>query len=88
MKVAAFLFVTKYVSMSLSALIIQLIFKALDFVPAERHARIVETPIGWNYTTILNIIFLVPAAILVIRFLRTSGLKMLKMMDQDQVQHG
>jgi hypothetical protein len=34
----------------------------------------------WNYTTVLNIIFLVIAAVLVIRFLQTGGPAMLKMM--------
>ena len=33
-----------------------------------------------NYTTVLNIIFLVLAAVLVWRFLRTNGLKMLRTM--------
>lgn len=34
----------------------------------------------WNYTTVLNLLFLVIAAVLVIRFLRTGGPAMLKMM--------
>ncbi len=34
----------------------------------------------WNYTTVLNILFLLIAAVLVIRFLRTGGPAMLKMM--------
>jgi hypothetical protein len=34
----------------------------------------------WNYTTVLNIVFLVVTAVLVIRFLRTGGPAMLKMM--------
>jgi hypothetical protein len=37
--------------------------------------------IHWNYTTILNISFLVLAAILVIRFISTGGLPMLRMMN-------
>jgi uncharacterized protein len=42
----------------------------------------VETAIQWNYTTILNIIFLLLAAMLLVRFFRTGGVKMLKMMNQ------
>ena len=34
----------------------------------------------WNYTTVLNILFLIIATVLVIRFLRTGGPAMLKMM--------
>jgi hypothetical protein len=67
--------------MSVAALIIDLIFKAAGLVPTERHAKIVDIAIRWNYTTILNIIFLTLAAMLLVRFFRTSGLKMLKMMD-------
>ena len=37
--------------------------------------------VHWNYTSVLNILFLVLAAILVIRFLRTGGLPMLRMMN-------
>jgi Na+/H+ antiporter NhaD/arsenite permease-like protein len=87
LKIAAFLFVTMYVSMALSALIIELIFKALGLVPVERHAKIVETAIQWNYTTILNIIFLILAAVLLIRFFRNVGLKMLKRMDEPPAEH-
>ena len=47
----------------------------------ERHAKIVEASITWNYTTILNIAFLALAAVLVWRFVATGGLPMLKMMN-------
>ena len=36
--------------------------------------------VTWNYTTYLNIVFLVVAAVLVGRFFRTGGAMMLKMM--------
>jgi hypothetical protein len=39
-----------------------------------------EEHITWNYTTWLNLIFLVIAAVLVLRFARTGGIPMLKMM--------
>jgi hypothetical protein len=38
--------------------------------------------VTWNYTTVLDIVFLVLAAVLVIRFLRTGGPAMLRMMDR------
>jgi uncharacterized protein len=56
-------------------------------VPGERHAKIVETAIQWNYTTVLNIIFLLLAGALLVRFLRTGGRKMLKMMDKPIQEH-
>ena len=39
-----------------------------------------EAGISWNYTTWLNISFLGLAAVLVVRFVRTGGLLMLRMM--------
>jgi uncharacterized membrane protein YraQ (UPF0718 family) len=81
-RISAFLFVTMYASMAVAALVIELIFKALGLVPAEGHAKIVEAAIQWDYTTVLNIIFLVLAALLLFRFWRTGGPDMLRMMDK------
>jgi hypothetical protein len=39
-----------------------------------------DAGVSWNYTTWLNIAFLVLAAIRVIRFIRTGGVPMLRMM--------
>jgi hypothetical protein len=39
-----------------------------------------DTMMSWNYTTFLNIAFLVIAAVLVMRFYRTNGGAMMKMM--------
>src|SRR6202035_5225422 len=61
MKMAAFLLVTFYTAMALAALAIEFLFQAAGLVPAERHAQIVEAIISLNYTTVLNIIFLVVA---------------------------
>ena len=35
---------------------------------------------SWDYTTWLNIVFCVLAAVLVFRFIRTGGMSMLRMM--------
>ena len=35
---------------------------------------------SWDYTTWLNIVFLILAATLIVRFLRTGGMAMLRMM--------
>jgi hypothetical protein len=45
-----------------------------------RHAKVIEASIQWNYITVLNIIFLILAAALCCRFVRTGGIAMLKMM--------
>jgi uncharacterized membrane protein YraQ (UPF0718 family) len=79
-KMAAFLFVTFYVAMAAVGLIVEFAFDALGLIPAEHNAKVVHTSITWNYTTVLNILFLMLAAILVWRFLRTGGPAMLRTM--------
>ena len=41
----------------------------------------------WNYTTFLNIAFLALSAVLVVRFLRTGGPHMLRMMNAPAATH-
>jgi hypothetical protein len=80
-KISLLLLALFYASMSLAALAVEYVFGLLRLIPAQRHVQIVETAIRWNYTTILNIVFLALAAMLVIRFLRTGGPAMIKMMN-------
>jgi len=82
LKMAGFLFVTFYAAMAGAALVIELIFGALGLVPAQRNARVVEASVTWDYTTWLNIVFLVLAGLLVWRFLKTGGPAMLRMMNR------
>ncbi len=81
LKIAALLFVVFYAAMSLAALAVEFLFAALHLIPAHGHAPLMRESIRWNYTTILNIIFLIITALLLWRFLRTGGPAMLKMMD-------
>jgi uncharacterized protein len=82
LKMAGFLFVTFYAAMAGAALIVELIFGAAGLIPARRNARVVEASISWNYTTWLNIVFLILAGLLVWRFLKTGGPAMLRMMNR------
>jgi uncharacterized membrane protein YraQ (UPF0718 family) len=79
-KISIFLLAIFYASMALAALAVELLFGALNLIPPQRSVKIMEESIRWNYTTILNLIFLVLAAVLVIRFFRTGGPEMLRMM--------
>jgi len=81
LKMAGFLFVTFYAAMAGAALIVELIFGALGLVPSQRNARVIEASVSWDYTTWLNIAFLVLAGLLVWRFLKTGGPAMLRMMN-------
>lgn len=81
LQMAVFLLGTFYVSMSLAALAVEFLFQAAGLIPSERKARIVESALTLNYTTVLNIVFLVIAGLLVARFFKTRGPQMLRMMD-------
>ena len=88
LEMAAFLLVTFYTAMALSGLAVELVFQALGLAPTERHAKVVEASITWNYTTVLNLAVLALAALLVWRFIATGGLPMLRMMNTPPGQSG
>ncbi len=79
-RMAGFLVATFYATMVAAGLVVELLFGGLGLVPDERTAKVVEASVTWNYTTILNLIFLALAAVLVVRFARTGGPAMLRMM--------
>ena len=82
LKMAGFLFATFYVAMAAAGLIVELIFGGFALIPSERQARVVEAAITWNYTSWLNLAFLLLAGLLVGRFLKTGGPAMLRMMNR------
>jgi uncharacterized membrane protein YraQ (UPF0718 family) len=69
-----------YVTMVAGGYLVEIIFNLFNLVPAHSQAKIVETGITWNYTTILNIFALLLTAVLLLRFYRTGGREMLAMM--------
>ena len=81
LKVSIFLFATFYAAMVGAALLVEFLFDLLGLIPATRSAKVIEASITFNYTTGLNIIFLVIAILLLVRFFRTGGPEMLRMMD-------
>src|SRR6266487_1332867 len=80
-KVMGYILVTFYVTMAAAGYVVEFLFEALGIIPSNRNIAAVTEGVQWNYTSILNIIFLVLAAILVIRFIRTGGIPMLRMMN-------
>jgi uncharacterized membrane protein YraQ (UPF0718 family) len=76
-KVAGLIVAVFYIAMAFAALAIEFLFDLLGLIPSQRSAQIVEMSISFNYTTVLNIIFLAIAALLLVRFFRTGGPKML-----------
>ena len=87
-RMTVFLLVSSYAAMVLAGLLVELGFMATGLVPRERAAVVVEPHITLNYTTVLNVVFLMLAGVLMVRFFRTNGLAMLRMMNQPEGGHG
>ncbi|MFF4346036.1 permease [Streptomyces sp. NPDC001530] len=79
-RMTAFLLVTFYTAMVLAGYVVEFVFGGLGLIPDQADAQIPMEGVTWNYTTWLNIAFLLVAAALVWRFLRTGGLAMMRMM--------
>jgi hypothetical protein len=86
-KMAGFLFATFYVAMVVAGYIVEGLFALFHLIPDERSARVLTASVQWNYTSVLNIVFLIVAALLVWRFLRTGGPGMLRMMSRPGTPH-
>jgi len=80
-KVALYILVTFYITMAAAGYLIEILFGALGIIPTSRQVGAITEGIQWNYTTVLNILFLIVAGVLMVQFLRTGGLGMLRMMN-------
>lgn len=80
LRMTGFLLVTFYAAMVLAGYVVEFLFGGLGLIPDQADATIPMEGVSWNYTTWLNIAFLLLAAALVWRFLRTGGPAMLRMM--------
>jgi uncharacterized protein len=79
-RMALFLLGTFFAAMAAAGYAVELIFGVTGLIPEQRSARVSQEGISWNYTSWLNIAFLILAAVLVVRFIRTGGIPMLRMM--------
>jgi uncharacterized membrane protein YraQ (UPF0718 family) len=80
-RVALRLTAASYLAMVGAGYLIELVFGPLGLQPSgPRHASVGMDGVRWNYTSWLNILFLLLAAALLWRFLRTGGREMLAMM--------
>ena len=79
-RVALYILVTFYVTMAVAGYIVEWLFGLLRIITTNRSVSVIEQGPTWNYTSVLNIVFLVVAAVLVWRFARTGGPAMLRMM--------
>jgi uncharacterized membrane protein YraQ (UPF0718 family) len=82
LRMTAFLLGTFYATMVLAGLAVEFLFEGLGIERHARNAKVVMASVTWNYTTFLNIPFLLLAALLLYRYFRRGGgVEMLRMMD-------
>jgi uncharacterized protein len=81
-RVSLYLLATFYAAMVLAGLVVEVVFEALGLIPDARAAKVVEASVTWNYTTVLNLVFIAVSVVLLARFLRTGGPAMLRAMNE------
>jgi hypothetical protein len=86
-RMALFLLGTFYAAMAAAGYVIEIVFGGLGLIPDRASAKVPDMGVSWDYTTWLNIVFLVLALVLVVRFVRTGGGMMLKMMGGSLEEH-
>lgn len=86
-RMTVFLTLTFYAASVLAGYVVEAVFALAQLIPGERNARVDMAHISWNYTTFLNIAFLLLAAALIARFLRTGGMAMMTMMNGGPDEH-
>ena len=79
-RMALFILAAFYLAMAAAGYVIELVFGGLGLVPGKASAKIPDQGVSLDYTTWLNIVFLILAGVLIIRFVRTGGAAMLRMM--------
>lgn len=76
-----YLFAVSYATMVIAGLVIGGGFNILHATPTNRAVTVFQDHPTWDYTTFLNIAFLLLTLVLGVRFLRTGGPGMLRMMN-------
>jgi len=80
-RMSLYLLVTSYVAMVLAGFVIGELFQLFGLTPAHHFITAFQTSPTWNYTTFLDFAALALIALLGWRFLRTSGVEMLRSME-------
>ena len=82
-RMAGFLLASFYATMVGAGLAVEFLFQMLGIERHARNAKVEMVSVSWNYTTYLNIVFLLLAATLVWRYFRRGGgWAMLKVMNE------
>ena len=80
-RVSAYLLAVSYATMAVAGLAVGLLFRALGRTPTNRDVTVFAQTVSWNYNTVLDIAVLALIAVLLVRFLRTGGVAMLRAME-------
>jgi uncharacterized membrane protein YraQ (UPF0718 family) len=83
-RVMLYILATFYLTMAAAGYAVEVLFGTLGIIPTDRAIAVLERGPTWNYTSYLDIAFLLLAAVLVWRFLTSGGLAMLRMMNQPE----
>ena len=79
-RMSLYLLGVSYLAMALAGFLIGGAFQLAGLVPTNHHVAVFETQPTWNYTTFLDIGFLVLMAVMAWRFFTTGGVEMLRAM--------
>jgi YHS domain-containing protein/uncharacterized membrane protein YraQ (UPF0718 family) len=77
-RMTLYLLGVSYFAMALAGFLVGGAFQLLGLAPTNHHVTVFETQPTWNYTTFLDIAFLVLMAVLAWRFITTGGPEMLR----------
>jgi uncharacterized protein len=77
-RAALYLLAVSYAAMALAGFLVGGAFQLLGLAPTNHHVTVFETQPTLNYTTFLDIAFLVLMAVLAWRFVTTGGIEMLR----------
>jgi uncharacterized membrane protein YraQ (UPF0718 family)/YHS domain-containing protein len=86
-RMSIYLLGVSYLAMALAGFLVGGAFQLLGLVPTNHHVTVFETQPTWNYTTFLDIAFLLLMAALAWRFFTTSGVDMIRTMAHPQHGH-
>ncbi len=77
-RAALYLLAVSFAAMALAGFLVGGAFQLLGLAPTNHHVTVFETRPSWNYTTYLDIAFLLLMAVMAWRFITTGGIEMLR----------
>jgi uncharacterized protein len=77
-RMSLYLLAVSFAAMALAGFLVGGAFQLLGLAPTNHHVTVFETRPTWNYTTFLDIAFLVLMAVMAWRFVTTGGMEMLR----------